>query len=346
MPRRTSARRFSLAGGLLLASLLGCTQLVVYDKYPAGAAGASGNDGGGGGFGGSGTGGAFACDGTLRTLNFMVSQVDVIVALDRSTGMARTFDDGVTLADGTADALNTLVGQYQKSVRFGLAMFPTPAPSGCGSDPSCCVGPAGFPTSQGLAAFEATLTYCNMPGACPVTSQRPIGAALDSCFRTYISQFDQANARYVALITSGDPGCSSDACNEAQGKASGLTGISVSTEVFVVGATDISPCLSGLAVTGSSNPPHRAASRSDLADALDEFTKRVGRDACRIDLGRPISNSDQLVVIQNQTPLSSGPNGSWDLDPDRATIRLKGGACDHFLTAGATDLSIKACGHQ
>jgi hypothetical protein len=346
VPRRYSARRFSLAGGLLLASLLGCTQLVVYDKYPGGVeAGASGNDGGGGGLGGSGGGGPFSCDGTLRTINFMLSTVDVIVALDRSTGMARSFDDGVQLAQGTADALDTVVANYQNSVRFALAMFPTPSPN-CTGDPTCCVGPAGYPTSSGLAAFDANLAFCNMPGSCPTGSMRPIAAALDSCQRVYSSEFDQANSRYVLLVTSGDPGCGTDACGDARGKVSGLTAMFINTEVVVVGASDVSPCLSLLALTGSSIDAHRAATTSDLAGVLDDFAKKVAREACKVDLNGLVGPTDQLIVSQDHMMLPSGPNGSWDIDPgDRATIRLKGPACDRLLSEGPRNLSIKVCGH-
>ena len=345
MPRTTSARHLSLAYGLtalgVVASLSGCRQLVVFDNFPDGG---GANDVGGGQTDGASVdgredaGGLFCLGGGSRTINVTIPSVEVVVALDRSTGMNGRFYDSTQLGAGTAKELEQLVERYQAAIRFGLVLFPSPSP-GCFGPPECCVGPTSPPTSPGLFAFDFALNYCNQPGTnCPVTSQRPIAQALDGA---YTSNSD-VRSHSVLLVTSGDPGCTAavggDVCRDAEFEVSKLTGFLIKTAVVGVGVAEGGrSCLDRLARAGGfGNSASVAGSPAELAKALDDFVAKIGHeDACELDVHSPLGPSDQVIVFQGGMPVPYG-QGGWDFDgSNRSSIRLHGAACDRLLLDAA-----------
>jgi hypothetical protein len=342
--RKTSARKVSLACGLLVATaLLGCQQLVVFDSFPdGGMAGAAGAGGGGGGNQGNGGAGPFCPSGDARPITPFPTPVDVVVALDRSTGMNAKFNDGSTLGSASSEALRTVVSRYEKAVNFALVLFPSPG--NCSSDPSCCVGRVSSPTTPG---FSFALDSCNTPGACVTTSQRPIAEALDSTYSFYSQNFDPN--RYLLLLTSGDPGCGSgpgDNCDDEEFRTYDLQNrIHVWTEVIGVGLSEGGGCLGKLARAGGLAPLASTTTSSfELSAKIDEFVRSIADDACSLDLHPPPGSGDEVAVFQNGMPIpNGGPNG-WEFDGvNRSSILLKGTTCDRFLTNGVKELSIKAC---
>jgi hypothetical protein len=350
VPGTTSARRLPLASSLLLvlAFGLGCRQLVVFDGFPDSGLPSDGPITDGPITDGSlpgdahDDGGPFCPSGDSKTIIPYSTPVDVVVLLDRSTGMNAKFNDGSTLASASSEALRTIVGRYDEAVNFALVLFPGAA--SCPSDPSCCVAQVSPPTAFG---FSSTLDSCNTPGTCAITSQRPIAQALDSSYYFYTQSFDPA--RYVLLLTSGDPGCSSgpgDNCDDEVSKTNNLwTNIKVHTEVIAVGLSDGSGCLNRLAQAGGlAGTASTSTSSSDLLVKIEDFVRWIARDACRLDLHPSPGNGDDVAIFQNGMPVpSGGPNG-WEFDGfNRSSIRLHGTSCDRLLTNGVDELSIKAC---
>jgi hypothetical protein len=333
-----------------MASLSGCRQLVVFDNFVDGGgtidSGGSQTDGASAD-GREDAGGSFCVGGGSRTINVTIPSVEVIVALDRSTGMNGRFYENTQLGAGTAKELDALVGRYQAAIRFGLVMFPSPSP-GCFGPPECCVGPTSPPTSPGLFAFDYALNACNQPGAnCPTTSQRPIAQALDTA---YVSNSD-VRSRYVLLVTSGDPGCTAaiggDFCRDAEFEASQLTGAGIRTNVVGVGVPDGGRgCLDRLARAGGlGSSASGAGSPAELAKELDDFVAQIGHaDACELDVHSALAPSDQVIVFQGGMAVPYGGPSGWDFDgSNRSSIRLHGTACDRLLLEGTTSLSVKAC---
>jgi len=311
--------------GVGVLSMLACRQTVVIDQ--------SAIDGGGGGGVDSGDGGPSFCSGPPTEF---FEPPEVIVALDRSTGMGSAL--GVA-----RDALELYAMRYQKVVRFGYVDFPgagglcTPM---CGACPGEITPP---PQTPNLDGFLNALHSCDQGIYCPESGLRPTNAALQSC--AYVFSRRDPYRRYILLITNGRPDCAmgqSSGCSDAQTTISQLAMNAVTTHVIAPGQIDpntTGPCLQGLAI--SSGTYHPAPTLAELTDVLGSLTRSIAEDACDLDPAVRIDNPDLVGVFWQGSPIPQKRNGSdgWEL-LNNGNIRLYGMYCDWLITNGPGDLVV------
>jgi hypothetical protein len=316
--------------GLVLLSLTACRQTVFFLE----------------GDGGGGDGGPL-CSG--QPTDFAAEYPEVIVALDRSTGMSVRFVDSTPLV-AARDALDLYAALYQKIVRFGYIDFPEPPTSPnqfcSGSQQVCCAGLLTPPNSN-IAAFENALHLCDQPtppSSCSTASaQRPTVPALATASITFMSRPGR-NRHYILLITNGEPDCSGTSntgCMDAQNLAGQLfTNEGVRTIVVApVPETSSIDCLKGLAVQGGADTApyyHPASTTTDLSDDLAGVTRGIARDACHLDLdltstSTRIQDASRAALYWKDMPVPFDHSNGWDLSRNGFTVDLNGPWCDRLI---------------
>lgn len=338
--RRTScSRAFAL---WLLAALPACAQTVVLEQ---------GVPDGGGGEGGS-TGlrdGSTSTDGRCfpsqgEKLPFTMQNPEVIVALDRSTAMNMEIGGGMTELSAVLNTLVSQVSGYGTLIRFGFVDFPDDLAS-CPN--SCCVSPLYQPppTAGGTNAsfFEAAAYNCNQNGNgmnplnCPTGNERPIATALQSCASSY-GEIDQTSARYVLLITDGEPsgGCG-DAkgdCQEAEDTVSALSVLGVQTIVIDLSAQSmLSDCLHDFAAQQGANgePYYYFTDANGLGGSFETIADAIAAEACHLTLTMAPDDPSQVSVIFGETQVPHDPTSGWSFDGSTIAITLNGQACQNLV---------------
>jgi hypothetical protein len=321
--------RWSISLALAL-SVAACRQTIVLDQHI---------DGGGGGGADSGPA---SCSGPPQ--DFTPEFPEVIVALDRSLGMATRFGDSTVLA-AARDAIDQHAMRYQNLIRFGYVEFPG-AGNSCSPQPGCCASEV---TSPGVyfGAFDMALHACDQnpaPSCSTAGYQRPTTATLYSCSLVFSRPPEKPRERYVLLVSNGWPDCGTNqnsGCMDAQNMADQLARNRVRTIVVAPGQLDpdTDDCLAGIAVRGGSdNPPylHPASNPAELTTEIGDITRAMAKDACQLDLTKPIQDPDQAAVFWNNTTIPrhrSGTDG-WELNLNGYEIILHGKWCDRLVDDG------------
>jgi len=328
--------RWIVLFGLALP-LAACRQTVVFVQ--------TGLDGGGGGGGGTG-GGSSACSGPLT--EFHPESPEVIVALDRSTGMSTRFGDSTPLV-AAREALDLFAARYQKVVRYGYVEFPGTSML-CSPQCGSCPGMVSAPNPN-FEAFRVNLHACDQ--SCSDAgnqSLRPTAAALASCGYVFSRPTD-GSQRYVLLITNGRPDCGTGqntGCTDAKNAVNALASNNANIRTLVVAPGqldfDTMDCMQGLALAGgaSKSPYYFPASNpADLSAAIDDITRNIATDACRLDL--PYSPvSDGATVLWKNTKILHDRNDGWEWDNRGFEIILHGQWCDHLIADGPGDFAVYA----
>ena len=329
--------RWIVLFGLALP-LAACRQTVVFDQ--------TGGDGGVG----IDSGPTF-CTG-LPTA-FDIASPEVMVALDRSSGMSYARLGNSTVLAAARAGLDEFAARYQKVVRFGYVEFPGSSQvcTSCGSSQGCtscgaCAGTLSAPSAN-LEGFSFFLHACEqMSGVCPDISQRPTAAALTRC----ADVFGPADPirRYVLLVTNGEPDCGtsqSSGCDVAQGLARDLYNRQqVVTVVLAPGQLDpnTSTCLQDVATAGGASSNFRPAStQTDLTNELGNITRTIAMSACHLQLLQsPISNESKAAVFWKNTQIPNNHNEGWDLDHNGFEVVLHGDWCEKLIEDGAADFAV------
>jgi hypothetical protein len=308
-----------------------CHQTVVFDQ--------TGLDGGGAGTGG----GSPVCSGQL--MKFTLESPEVIVAMDHSTGMSKSFGDSTPLI-AAREALDQFAARYQKVVRYGYVEFPGTSML-CSPQCGSCPGMLNMPNPN-FEAFRVNLHACDQ--SCSDAgnqSLRPTAAALASCGYVF-SQPTDGFQRYVLLITNGRPDCGTGGntgCTDAKSAANALASNAyVRTLVVAPGQLDFDTmdCMQGLALQGGATKSpyyYPAATQADLSAVIDDITHDIATDACHLNLtDYPVS--DSATVVWNNTKIPHDRNDGWDWDNRGFEIILHGQWCEHLIQDGPKAFAV------
>jgi hypothetical protein len=336
--RQTS---FPRALGVLLVALLpACAQTVVLEQGAP--------DGGGGGATGTNDGSSSPdgrCFSSLgQRLSFKMQTAEVIVALDRSMAMVMEIGGGMTQLSTALPTLISDVSGYGTLIRFGFIDFPD-ALATCPD--SCCVGSLYEPPSMVGATnagfFEDAAYSCNMNGngmnplSCPTGNPRPTAAALQSCVAYYQTD-PQVSARYVVLITDGEPsgncGNARGDCQDAEDQVMALSALNVQTVVIDLGAQSTQgDCLHNFAAQqgGNGEPYYYFSGTDGLYDNLKTVADGIAADACHLTLTTPPDDPDLVSVSYGGIQIVRDPTSGWTFDGNSAAITLHGPACQDLI---------------
>jgi hypothetical protein len=372
LPRRAS--RALVAVALALCAFgAACRQTVLLDPEAvdgavssSGAAGSgpvvdSGADeknGGNGGNGGTMGGGHFDGGshpdvpycfnaGPLQSIPITPRTPDIIVSVDRSTGMQAWFGTGTRL-DVIQQQVQALVSKY-RGVKFGYQEFPAPTAM-CGNQ-GCCAGDVGaLPNYNNNRAVGKVIHACDSGGAGCMQSQRPIADALSKCFDVYhnLVSPDETGHRYVILLTSGDPMCpgtdAATACSDAVSAVAKLSRSFTTTAVFGVGDGTSSPCLDMLALYGGVDS-HIVKTPNDLSGALSTVVETIAEESCKIDVHTPPADPKKVQLLIDNIPVPYDPVDGWTFDQDtNLTLTVHGDTyCRALVQSGAHVELVVGC---
>jgi hypothetical protein len=256
-----------------------------------------------------------------QPVDFRKSEVLILFDGSESTGIA---SGPGTRSKALADAVNTVVDDYQHRIAFGLLRFPDAA--ACGSDvlPGCCVGAPSVDLGldQG-AAIRAVLANQSAPqGSSPLTQ------ALQTAANYFSSRPSQGESRLVLLATDGQPGCeagsrdasvSSGACQEATRMVQALAKLVPPVQTLVLSpapsdSSESAECLRTLgdAATGYQARDASIQSRTFTTDEVKSLEAtlektflpgQMAKPACYVVLDPvPLSNAFSVYVDGHMIP--------------------------------------------
>jgi hypothetical protein len=318
----------------LALALAGCRQTVVFDRGDGGQPADLSN---------------FCLDGRRVRVHVEPRIPEVIVALDRSSGMLAPF--GTTSTSQVEAALTTLTAaafRYENLVWLGFVGFPGESDS-CPIDAQeCCGGQAfGFFGDPELFVMEARRCDISTRPGCVSSDQRPTSAVLNACREAYVKRGPTNHTQYVMLMTNGQPTCTGGGCQAAT-TASNLRGADIKTIVVVLGNVSEHDCLSTIALSGDADigrdPFYYSAMSPDtLTTTVLTILGSVAHDACQLDVYDTIDDPDHVGVFWNNDGLPKGGLQGWDLDKNHARITLQGAACEEFLAGPLGELDVYEC---
>jgi len=331
---------------------------------PSGRAGARG--GGSGGAAGTvgivtGAGGGANCG--TKTLAAKAARLDVLLLLDASASMDENLTnvpcdggcgDGSKWAEATA-AINTVVGQTQATVDWGVKIFPDPAISNVCTVANTVNVPVAPRSAGAVAAVIAGRTSAN---GGVLSAGNTATRAAETMALSYLSTLADGNRKMILLVTDGAPNCGPGDEPSTEDSAGAVAAIrdawiqGVST--FVVGMvasyTD-DPVLNDMAIAGGerrqSVPSYYPVAES--AALVDVLTTMVqDRAPCVFALPVPpddsYSNRSDIAITLDGTLLARDParvNG-WDYtDNAQSHVQLFGPACEAATPASAHDVSVQ-----
>ncbi len=340
----------------------------------SGAGGVGLSSGGGAGGDLSGSGGDVGLTGSGGTscgqtnIDIMPLPPDILIVQDRSLSMTDNTNDmacpgGSASGDGncgaaskwsqTTSALNTVLGQTDSSVNWGLYWLgDETAACGVSANPAVMIEPSGYNDISG--AFAAN-TFTGQPGT-------PTAAVMKSAV-AYMKTLTDPNPKYLLLATDGEPNCPNGAAtlnnNDDTGAEMAVANaFTAGFPTFVVGiatTTDVGAtnALNAMAVAGG-EPQANAATQyyavtdsASLVTALDSILGIVA--SCKVSLAGAPSNLDN-VAVSAQDPtgarveIMQDPTNGWSFDATKANIVLNGTACDELQNGTYTSFQfIYAC---
>jgi len=340
----------------------------------AGGFGLSSGNGGSSGGDSSGSGGDVGITGSGGTscgqtnIDIMPLPPDILIVQDRSLSMTDD-DNDLPCAGGSASgngncgaaskwsqtttALNTVLGQTDSSVNWGLYWLgDETAQCGVSANPAVRIEPSGYNDISG--AFAAN-TFTGQPGT-------PTAAVMKSAV-AYMKTLTDPNPKYLLLATDGEPNCPNGAqtlnTNDDTGAETAVANaFAAGFPTFVVGiatTTDAGAtnALNAMAVAGG-EPQANAATQyyavTDSASLVTALNSILGIVAsCKVSLAGAPSNLDN-VAVSAQDPtgarveIMQDPTNGWSLDATKANIVLNGTACDELQNGSYTSFQfIYAC---
>lgn len=295
----------------------------------------------------------------FRHLNVQQNQVEMIVALDRSTSMQKNAFDSTTRLQAAQTALLESIRAHP-SIQFGIEQFPSARDC---NGATCCADWVSVPPAPYHATSIQEQMACGSgdPDCTVASSDSPSHLALQKCRVWFTSEGQGSSSQFVLLVTDQDPTCAGDAstdaslCSLAGDEAARLKKIGV--QVFVVSLNNDAQstgCLASLAAaspsTSAGNSQFVAATeQADLKGKLEAIMTAVEVNVCRFSLVNPPDNPGQVVVSVNHQRLQrdpSGPQGGWRFsDATSSEVVLSGSYCA-ALTSGQDDTTpwVLDCG--
>jgi len=258
---------------------------------------------------------------------------DLLLVVDKSGSMADPLQGGQGKWPVMRGALDTVVGQYDGGINFGLMLYPQGNECDAG-DVRAGIAP------QNASAISAALNQTSPDGGTP--THTTLTAA-----RTYF-QGMAANptGRYVLLATDGEPNCGSPndfqqpTVSESLAAITALKNDSISTFVLGFGGNvnTYPETLEAMAQAGGTVDYFAANSPDELATALEAIASEVGLPSCTFRLDQTPGDLGQVTVYADATEVPYDPNHQqgWDYNVANNTITLYGQSCDE-IHGGQTD---------
>jgi hypothetical protein len=340
-----------------------------------GGAGAAGAPGGGAGRGGSGGAptpdagfgfgvrdGAAAMGGAGGGLNCgMMKHVlerippEIIVVLDRSTTMKNPVGVGSTVSrlDEVKMALDDVVKQTERSVRWGFTVFPTV--EHCDVAEPMEVGVAAMNYTAMSAGMMRTTVNMGVTGT-------PMQLAIRKATRHFASLATR-NPKYIILGTDGLPNCLYDPVAmrprtsqyDIDGTVQAITDArTAGVQTFVLGIAaqrdpnpvvpDSPAALDRMAVAGGQARTamprfYPANSRADLVQILNDITVRAG--SCVFPLTTPPMDRNLVTVRVDGMEVARDATNGWSYGPDGMTIVLNGTSCEALRMVRGRDPMVE-----
>jgi len=292
------------------------------------------------------------------SFNVRQNQVEMIIALDRSTSMQKAFGSATRL-QAAQEAIVEATGAHP-SIQFGLEQFPSSKDCNQGT---CCPGQVSPPPAFFHSASIQAQLACGSgdPGCQFASSDSPSHLALQKCRQWYADEGQGSASQFVLLITGQDPTCAGDAatdasfCSLAGDEATKLTNLGVQT--FIVSLNNDAQstnCLASIAAASASsfagNSPQfvAATDQADLKGKLEAIMTAVEVNVCRFSLTRQPENPTQVVVFTHggdPVPLDpSGQQGGWRFDVTSSEVVLSGSYCTNLISGqGDTNPRVYDC---
>ncbi|MDB4986908.1 MAG: CglB [Myxococcaceae bacterium] len=286
---------------------------------------------------------------------------DMLIVLDKSGSMAP--NGNATRTDrwkGSRDAVDEVTAMYDSTINFGLMTFPAAAGGfGGGNMARQCaagmvdvdIGPGtGAKINQKLAAMQAA-------------GYTPTAATLDAALAVVgaPTSADQAatSAKYVLLVTDGDPNCSKDytssggangvAPPDPVARAETIAAIKKLTEAgvktYVVGfqtaGTDFASVLDQMAAAGGTGETkHQSVANGDeLSTAFQALAGQAS--SCTYKLTMQVDPAFVMVTVAGKARTYKDGADGWTLGSDKQTVSLTGAACDAAQKGGVFTVEVE-----
>ena len=267
---------------------------------------------------------------------------DMLIVLDRSGSMktpGRPGSPGVDRWTPSVSGVKTLTTTFDKSVAFGLMVFPN-------ETSLCAPGDVRVPVGKSTAAKIGMALDAIQPAG-----GTPTGETLQRALTSF-QQSQSKSPRYVLLVTDGQP-----TCPNAQGitivpetlaadKAHTIAAIDALTKAgiktFVVGYdAQLDPALATalgeFAQHGGTNKYYPVQNEKSLVDAFTAITKTIR--SCDFKFKEWVDDPRYLTVTLDNKKLGlNDPNG-WSFKDQ--TITLVGEACAVYQENAVHKVSIK-----
>ena len=291
-----------------------------------------------------------------HNLNVHQNQVEMIIALDRSTSMQKTAFDSTTRLQAAQQAVVASTGAHP-GIWFGLEQFPSS--KDCYGATCCAGGLSVQPAPNHAIGIQEQLT-CGSgdPGCTVASSDSPSHSALQKCRQWYTLEGQASVSQFVLLITDQDPTCASDAsadaslCSQAYDEVAKLAKLGVQT-FFVSLNSDAQStnCLASIPTGPSTFAGNSqfvvATDQASLRARLEDIMIAAEANMCRFSVDA-LDSTAQVVVSVNHDHVpfvSSAQQAGWRFsDTNPGEIVLSGSYCGEFTSGqGAPMLMAQNC---
>jgi len=255
---------------------------------------------------------------------------NLLILLDRSGSMDDEID-GRPKWEIAVEALQATIGDWDGTIRFGLALF-----SNCEEGGDCSPGaveiPCGPDTSADISARLESAPRC---------SSTPIGASLNAMVgQATIQETDRENA--VLLVTDGIDSCDGD----PPGGAAALVGQAIPVRTYVVGfggevdADQLRATAEAAGTAAGAEGYYQADDAGGLAAALGAIAGRL--IGCTYPLSGVPEDPALLYVFFNNEPdrIAQDEANGWRYDAATNSVIFSGDACTRIESGEVQDIDI------
>jgi hypothetical protein len=279
---------------------------------------------------------------------------DMLIVLDRSGSMnPDNNDDATDRWGGSVTALVEVTDMFDDQVRFGLMTFP--GVGGRDGDDQCAPGNLDVPiginsgpmiasTLQAMDADGRTPTAAALQAALPVLA-KPVGPD------------EIAGAKYVLLVTDGDPNCSGSGGGGGRGgggrddvarmqtvqaiEALNAAGVKTFVVGYQTAGTDFVDQMDRMAAAGGTGATMHTSveSSADLRDTITKIASKLA--SCSYQLKNPVTDPAKVLVTVAGRPRNlNREDDGWRLEADRRTVTLLGSACREVEGGGVFSVQV------
>ena len=267
---------------------------------------------------------------------------DMLIVFDRSSSMNDQNNNtsclGVTGCQSKwsqmTPALNQVVSQTARTVRWGLTYFPSGASfGGCTVDSTVSVA---------VGDNSAAAIMTSIAGTTP-NGLTPTAAAITAA-GNYLANVADPNPKYILLATDGQPNCATGGTltDDTAGAVQAVTDVkSKGVGVFVVGistsGTAADTVLNKLAVAGGypvagATSYYPVRNTAELVSALGMITSKIA-SGCSFPLGKvpPAPDNIGIYADGNKVARDASHANGWDYNAAMTSVTIYGPKCDDLM---------------